>query len=458
MTLRAALAKHGGVSARGRRIAIGIVALGAAAATGAACTCSKTPSGGEDAGSAAVASASASASVEPGASAEDAAGLSAPIAASRVENGDVVVAGLDVAAKAIRVQRLGPDGAVKKERTILAGAKWSSDAEMRVAQAGKGAAVTWHGLYNGRLVRELAVLDAELTPKGEPVEIAAASCATQDALWSTDGKRATARPWAGAAVRTALPQDGDVSLSCGAHRAFALVDEDDGTAVVVLGDKDAGAPLKLFEESAFGDDDQRERADYTVGDDVGVVRLASSGSLAVREVHAGERGPLHKLKTVLPRDADVVAVDATARQVVVVYTDDASDTCAEAGEPTSSTKVSALRIDRMSFEESTVELSPGMCGREVGPFFTGGLGDALAVAWVERVPVHGKTRAPIAGLAHRSVAPAGATLAPLGRIDLAADALVDAGCDGTHCFAVALARQKGMDAMVPGWAKLISYP
>ena len=103
-----------------------------------------------------------------------------------------------------------------------------------------------------------------------------------------------------------------------------------------------------------------------------------------------------------------------------------------------------------------MELAPGACGREVGPFFTGAMGDAISVGWVERVPVAGKPRAPIAGLAHRRV-PAQGLPGELVHVEQLADALADAGCDATHCYAVALARRAGMDAMVPGFARVIRY-
>ncbi len=441
-----------------------------------ACTCGKAPeASSDDAGpapDAAVAERDAAAA-EPG-------GLSAPIAAVRVDGGDVVVAGLDVPAKAIRVQRIGANDEVKSERTVLDGLKWSSDADVKLVAAGKGAGITWRGLRNGKLVRQFVVLGPDLAPQGAPIDVTAASCATQDAVWFTDGKKAFSRPWTGASSKTTIPGEADVSLVCGMHRAYAVLDEDDGASFVALGGgaggdagvdagagagADAGAPARgktrLFEESAFGEDDQRERAEYTVGDDLGVVRLATSGALAVREVRGGAPGPIRKLHTTLPKDADVVFVDASPRIIVVVYTDDATDACGDAGAgaPTgaAATKVSALRIDRTGDAEDTIELAPGTCGREVGPFFTGAIGDGISVAWVERVPVVGQSRAPIAGLAHRLV-PAQGAAPPLARVEQPADALVDAGCDGTRCFAVALARKTGMDAMVPGIARVLRYP
>ncbi|HEY8075754.1 MAG TPA: hypothetical protein VIF62_16625 [Labilithrix sp.] len=440
--------------------AIGIAAL-LAGALAPGCRCDKTPESAPADADVATdgGAADAEAIAEPG-------GLSAPIAAVRLEGGDVIVAGLDAAAKAVRVQRLDAKEAVIADRTVLDALKWSSDADIKVAAAGKGAAITWRGLRAGKLVRQTVVVGADLVarpPLAEPIEVTAASCTTQDAIWFTDGHKATSRAWSGESKKHTIPGDADVSLVCGAHRAWAMLDEDEGSSFMPLplasaGDagvkSDAGAEgrTRLFDESAFGDDDRREQGEYAVGDDLGVIRLATSGGLAMREVRGGVLGPMRKIKTVLPRDADVVAVDASPRIVVVVYTDDVVDVCDGA----STARVGALRIDRNGEGEETFELSPGTCGREVGPFFTGAVGDALSVAWVERVPVAGQSRAPIAGLSYRPIPVQGAP-APLGKIDQPADALVDAGCDATHCFAVALARKDGMDAMVPGVAKIVRY-
>ena len=77
--------------------------------------------------------------------------------------------------------------------------------------------------------------------------------------------------------------------------------------------------------------------------------------------------------------------------------------------------------------------------------------------------MHGSTKAPVEGLAHRVVTPVGA-LPALVRTSKAADTLVDAGCDGVHCFAVALARHAlvpGVDAGKfgpPGFAQVLRYP
>lgn len=434
-----------------------VVLIALVAGGGGACTCSK--------------GSSPAASTDPPAPADSAAprvagepgGLSAPIAATVVGQGDVIVAGLDVPASSIRVQRISAKDEVRAERTVLEGVAWSSESDLKLLPAADGVAVTWRGLRNGKLVRQLLVLDAGLAPKGNAVEVAAASCATQDALWFTDGKRVHAHAWAAPPSQAELPKDKDASLVCGAHRAYALLDDDEGTSFLALsaspeGGAPASTPIRLLEESQFGEDDQRERSEFAVSDDFGVVRLGVSGAIAVREVRANTVGALHKLKTTLSRDADVVAVDASPRVVAVIFTEDVGQSCPadSKGASSAATRVKALRVDRTTFEESAVELAPGTCGREVGPFFTASKGEGVSVAWVERVPTLGKSRAPIAALVHRIVAPSGA-LGELGRFEQPADALVDAGCDKTSCYAVALARRASNDPMVPGIARVIRY-
>ncbi len=378
-------------------------------------------------------------------------GLSAPIAAALAANGDVIVAGLDVPAKAIRVQRIGTKDEVVADKIALGDVAWSTDAELKLfAHPKEGVALTWRGLRGGKLVRQLAILGPDLTPKGEPTEVSAASCATRDAVWFSDGAHAFARSWSGASSKIDLPKDKDASLLCGSTRAYAILDEDDRTSLLTLG-ANAGPPVTIVRENELGDDEQRELSEYTVGEDIGFVRVGGSGAIAIRELVGGSLGPLRKLKTSIPKEDDVVAVDASAKLLSIVYTQDVSSTCP--GDSLASTKVTVLRVDRTTFEESTVELSPGRCGHEVGPFFTGVLGDGVSVAWTERAGGAGKAKAPIVGLAHATITVSGKP--SLARIEQPADALVDAGCDGATCYAVALAR--GAAADVPGSAKVLRY-
>lgn len=424
------------------------------------CRCSKDGDGANVAPAGSTPETSA-ASAPKGKASASAAVFSAPIAAARVDGTeDVVVAGLDVAASAIRVQRIDAKNAVVTDRIALAGARWSSNVDLKLFAIEGGFAVTFHGLVDGKFTRKLVLLDKELVAKGEPSDVSAVACATREAIWFSDGKRVRSRAHSTPeSADVALRGEGEVALVCGAHHAFAVVDEDDGASVVDLSAGGGKAhSVALLREKDFGEDDQRERGEFVVGDELGLVRLANSGAVAYRETKGGAAGPLGRAKTVIPRDDDVVAIDASSKAIVVVFTQDVSESCPkDRGVAPPSTRISALRIDRETREESTVELSAGVCGREVGPFFTGSLGEGISVAWVERASVVGTPRAPIASLAHAFVPPAGA-VRPAARIDQPADALVDAGCDGKRCYAAALARNDGADAMVPGFARILHYP
>lgn len=467
MTCNAGLAKTARMAQRARfSLALPAAAAVVVAGWGQGCTCSKAGDARatEDAGGA-PGDGSDAERASPARVDGEGRGLSAPIAATRTEGGDVVVAGLDSAGAAIRVQRIDAKDHVIAERSVLSAVTWSSESELKMVPAAGGVALTWRGSRGGKLVRQLVVLGLDLAATSDAVDVGAASCATHDAFWFAERSTLDTRPWGGGNARFALPRDKNASLVCGSHAAFALLDEDDGTSLMMFGASDGGTSgaglVPLFKDAEFGDDEQRERAEFTVGDDLGVVRLASSGALTLREVNVATAGaPLlsRKLKTLIGRDDDVVAVDASSQAIVVVFTEEVPDGCRANGSDLSwgSIRVKALRIERATHGESVVELSPGVCGHEVGPFFTSGVGDAVSVAWVERVAVAGQPRAPISGLVHRRVTAAG-PLGELTRVDVAADALVDAGCDVARCYAVALVRRNGMDAMVPGLARVIRY-
>jgi hypothetical protein len=369
--------------------------------------------------------------VEPGPASDAAvARWSAPIAASHLEDGTLFVAGLD--GSAIVLRRIARDGTTT-EREVIADVAASPDADLKLAASEKGIAVTWHGLRHGKLVRELVLLGIDLAPRGEPLTVAAASCATRDAFWTSNGTTATSHPWSGASTDVTLPKDRDASLLCGAHSAFALLEGEDQTEILPLPGR---TPITLVRESEFGDDEQRELSEYTVGDDVGVVRLGASGAIAIREWSKGAVGPLHKLTTRIRREDDVVAVDASPRFVAIIYTEDTEG---------AGTKVHALRVNRTTFTESVVMLAEGRAGHEVGPFFTAARGDDVAIAWPERSGGEGKARAPVVALSHvllsLHAAPAPA------RIEKSASTIVDAGCSPSSCWAVALV--DGAPVIVP---------
>src|SRR5208283_174791 len=107
-------------------------------------------------------------------------------------------------------------------------------------------------------------------------------------------------------------------------------------------------------------DDEREHDAYSIGDDLGLVRVGASGAVALRELpRGGAPGPWRKLKQALATDDDVVTVDGDATATLIVVTHDAEDACAEGG--VASDSVRAIRVDRKTGEESIVALAPADC-------------------------------------------------------------------------------------------------
>ena len=372
-------------------------------------------------------------------------GLARPFGADAMGNGDVVVAAVD--GQGVRVQRINGSDAVVADKLVLRDVVPSPDAEMKVFAQPEGIYVLWRGLHEGKLGRFLVALDPDLKVRTTAPASSSVLCATRTDLWMIDGERAVAHPFAAGATRSvALPKDKDASLLCSSAAAFAVLDAEERTEVMALEEK--AKPATVLKESEFGEDEQRELSEYTTGDGTGFVRLATSGAIALREVSGGKAGAIHRLKTAIGRDDDVVAADASGRIAVIVYTED----LAEDGGDRACPRVMALRVDRQSFEESTLELSSGRCGFEVGPFFTSAVGDAVSVAWPERTGGIGQPRAPVVSLASSLVA---AGVAPaLARIDQAAEAMIDATCDANACYAVALVHAA---EGAPGVAKVVRY-
>jgi hypothetical protein len=174
----------------------------------------------------------------------------------------------------------------------------------------------------------------------------------------------------------------------------------------------------------------------------------------LREVpRGGPPTPWHRLKHAIGEDDDVVAVDGDADSTFVVYTHDAEDTCPDLGSTAAS--IRAVVADRKAGTDARVELAPPSCDRSAGPFWIAPAPGGTVVAWVERATKLSPDAAPITGVALRAIAAGGVRAS---RIDVAADAVVDAGCDDRGCFLAALVRSPDSDGMTPAPIRLIPYP
>jgi hypothetical protein len=396
----------------------------------------------------------------------DLAVFSAPIAAARVSHQDIV-AGLVAAEGVVRVMGI-VDGKPGWATDVLPGVSWAPDAELHAQAAGDGGvALVWRGLRSGKVGRTLILLGPRGEIRSEATAIGAAFCATADGLAWIDPRtsgptRVVARRWgepAGATAVSVAP-DRDPTLVCGDHAVFVLGDgDDDLTASVLLpGSAPARPPAVAIRDADFGDDDEREHDAYTLGDDLGLVRVGSSGAVSLRELpRDGAPGPWRRLKQTIPADDDVMAVDGDADATFLVFTHDADDACPGIG--STAEGVRALRVDRKSGAESLLDLAPADCDRSPGPFWiAAGAPAGVTLGWVERATRLAAKAAPIAGASLRTVASLGAATVKSRRIDLQADALVDGGCDDRGCSLAALLRPAGADGMQPEPIAVIGYP
>ncbi len=387
--------------------------------------------------------------------------FSAPIAAARVGHG-MVVAGLVAAEGVLRVAGLGT-GQDSWMVDALTGVAWSPDADLRLQAVDGGLALVWRGILRGKNGVTVVPLGPRGERRGEPFAAGGTLCTTTDGLAWIDPResqpaRVRARRWADPAVRdaVAVAPDRTASLVCGDRAVFALGDGDDDLTSVSFtpGDATPRPTVRAIRDDDFGDDEEREHETYTTSDDLGVVRVGASGSVAMRELpHGGGLTAWRKLKHRLSPEDDIVAVDGVAQATLVVFTHEAADACGGGG--ATAERVRALRVDRGTGGEALLDLAPASCDVAKGPFWIAAAPGAPVVAWVERGAQVSRGAAPIGALELRAVRPDGATAS---RIDVRADALVDGGCDDTGCFAAALVRAPDADGTTPGRIVVLRYP
>ncbi len=396
--------------------------------------------------------------------------FSAPIAGARSGGGDVL-AGLMARAGVVRVMGVA-DGRITWTADALKDVAWSPDAELVLQPAHGGLALVWRGLHLGKTGRTLVLLGPGGEVRDAPIDIGPGFCVTDTGVaWiephSSGPSRVMARAWTETAPRQVgtVATDRDPALVCGDHDVVVLGDGDDDLSMAALtpGDAATHPSAVAIRDSDFGDDEEREHDAYTVGDDLGIVRVASSGAVAMREAARGAPlGPWRRLKHTIPADDDVVAVDADANATLIVYTHDADDACPGVG--VAAEAVKALRVVRKTGDETLLDLAPADCQRSPGPFWIAGTPLGQAVGWIERT-AHVSSgsssndaaapAAPIAGAALRLITPGGVQSR---RIDQAADALVDSGCDAKGCSLAALVRPVDGDGMQPESLRAIAYP
>jgi len=388
--------------------------------------------------------------------------FSRPLAAAHGKSGLTYVAGLVVPSSVIAVTALAADGTTRWTRDAITGVSWSANATLTAIPTPRGGIVVWHGPRAGQDVTVAAHLDESGTLLDEAFTIGAAACATDAELaWAERGTKGTwlvkARAFGLPAQVTALalPEDRDPVVLCTPHRIFAFGDGDDDVTLTSWGQGVRAPALRVMEDVEFGSDEERGHEVYAVGEVVGIVRYGGSGGVAAREVSGEKRSAWRRFGKKLAEGDDVLLVDADARTALLAYTHDVSGLEDPAG-AASATSVMALGWDRTEVRDWTHELAPADPLHGRGPFWSGAVASGLVVGWAERASHDDAGGAPIEGMAYRVVS--GETVGELKRVALAADELVDAGCDDARCYAVALERKAGEDGGQPEVAEVVAYP
>jgi hypothetical protein len=393
--------------------------------------------------------------------------FSAPIAAARSSAHISVVAGLVVAQKIVRVVGLR-DGRPSWTTDIMSGAKWSAGAELGIQRAADGVAVVWRDGIAAGGSGALVLLGAGGEPRGAPIEVGAAMCTTSEGLSWIEPRgapaghpvRVFARAWVDPTPREilVLSPDRSPSLVCGTHSAFLLGDGDDDLTVDAFmpNDPSARRPTLVMRDADFADE-EREHEAFTIADELEIVRVGVTGSVAIRTIPSvGAPSAWRRIKHVLSEDDDLVTVDGESSRALLVFTHDSDTAC-----PTPESggqRVRALDVERSTGADRLVELAATDCQGQRGPFWIPvGLPESRGpiVAWVERAAKQSENAAPISGLAYRVLSPDGVRT---GQISITADAVVDGDCDDAGCFAAALLRDPGSDGMSPGAIGVFAYP
>ncbi|HXX66499.1 MAG TPA: hypothetical protein VEK07_04935 [Polyangiaceae bacterium] len=376
--------------------------------------------------------------------------FSAPIGGLR-RGGTTLVAGMVSGAGVLRVVGFRPDGS-SWTRDVMTGLGADPEAEVKLDRAGADdVALVWKGKAAGESTK-LAVLGVAGELRSDPQDIGAEWCTTADGVaWVENRPHGVAhvawRSWNSGPSRdvASIGSGRTPAVVCGDHDVFTLGDGDDDltAAVFVPGETNARPPSVILRGADF-DDEELEHRVYTVADELQIVRVAESGALSLREVPAsGPPRAWRRIKHRMGQDEDIVAVDGDSTATLIVATQAREDDCPNAASPAE--RVGALRIDRASGTVAAVELAAPDCARSLGPFWiapqqpnaTSVAVSGPLVAWIDRRAELVAGAAAVRGLTYVVLRP---KRPEIGHLDVDADEVVDAGCDGSGCYAAALIR------------------
>ena len=186
--------------------------------------------------------------------------LSMPIGATLVPGGGVVVAGLSVPEKVVRVARVSRSGVVERRADVLAGAEWAHDAEISPHAVGSAVALVYRGKLEGQLQRVVVRLDDTLSAGPRRV-FGTTTCATRDAVYWLEKKGVKAELAAGPRDLDLPGMDGDLGLFCDESRAFVTGDAEGVLSAVALSAEGAKTVLPIVGDKDFADEEREHVAE-----------------------------------------------------------------------------------------------------------------------------------------------------------------------------------------------------
>jgi hypothetical protein len=361
------------------------------------------------------------------------------MAAAATSDGAVIVAGLVAARKTIIAERHDGDHVVWIS-DVQTAVDWSPDLELRVVADASGGVVV---VVRTSASRQIHAID-KAGKVGAAFPAGAAVCASARGLARVESNgHVILRSWAGADIGdTEVPADRDAILVCAQNEVYVLAEGEEDVVLMTVPPR--GKPLKIVPDL----DDERERAPFTVGDTLGVVEVAREGSARVVRVADGGTISTRIAKT-FPEEDDLETVDGDERTTFLAFSRESTARCSGS----SGTDVLVLRVSPSGEQE--LEVTKGDCGKDLHPFQLDALRDGAYLAWAERSPKRMPTDPPIEAVLWAKVADG--PIKPT-RTAARGEGIAFAGCAKEKCHVVFLERPLGTDGMIPGAARIVTYP
>lgn len=296
----------------------------------------------------------------------------------------------------------------------------------------------------------------------------ASLCALEDRLLGVvSGEVPRLRAWSFVGGEPAtvvdLKESGATSLYCGTTRAYLLVENGKSRSLFAIDREGFRGPTHLD-----GQDEERGLTFATEEDTLWIGKLDFSGHPTLRRWPATSAAPepwiLLEERIEEGSSLDLMVIrsgTAPLAALVIEHHSDGAD-CKNGENFHTVAELLVFDLTKRSPIRSKMRLDSWLCGAEAGPFGGGASDRGIVVTWLQGVGSScAKQGARYGGLAFLEVPLEGAVRS--GKVEIPSLALLDLGCEGGSCGAVALPRGEGGECWasgdvrgdVPRW---LSYP